>query len=325
MLYVETLDEVKAVVDYLNAYKEADTETPTIRKVESIYSFVPREEVQSERLAIIGEMRQILGEFQLEPDNSQTPERWQEYLATDEIRIDELPDGIRRLYTPNDGSEGYLVYIFNSVSMNKADLARQFSDDIREITIAGKSYHPAAEGLIFVDMLTLLKGETALAILLVTVTAFLVLLAGFRSLPDTLMLLAPTSAGLAILVGTMGLFDIRLSIMNVAILPSVIGIGVDNAIHILHRLRERPDETVLHVMNTTGRAALVTTVTTMLGFAGMLSADMAGLRSLGLLACIGFSACLLTTAVVLPAMLELQIRRRAARTPNRAEPKGERA
>lgn len=313
VLYVETLEEVKAIEDYFAAYIAADTETPTIRKVESIYTYLPREEVQRERLAILHDIETLAAEFDGRPEPGDAPEGWRDYLATDAMTLDELPEGIRRIYSPVDGSDGYLMYIFNAVSLSSATKARQFSDDIREFTVAGKTYHPAAEGLVFVDMLRLLKAETALAVFLVTATTFLVLFLAFRSLWDTITVLAPTVVGVVILIGIMGAFEIRLSIMNVAILPSLIGIGVDNAIHIIHRFKERPEESVVQILNTTGRAAMITTITTMIGFAGLLSAAMAGLRSLGLLAVIGFTICLVTTLTILPAMLQLTKARQAAR------------
>ncbi len=55
-------------------------------------------------------------------------------------------------------------------------------------------------------------------------------------------------------------------------------------------------------LSRSGGAAAVTTLTTLLGFAGMLAADMGGLRSLALVATIGFGCCLLATFMTLPAM-----------------------
>jgi hypothetical protein len=52
-----------------------------------------------------------------------------------------------------------------------------------------------------------------------------------------------------------------------------------------------------------GHAVLVTSLTTVAGFAGLLLASHRGLRSLGVVACVGSCAMTLTTIVLLPACL----------------------
>ena len=103
----------------------------------------------------------------------------------------------------------------------------------------------------------------------------------------------------------MGAFGPKLSIMNMVILPSLIGLSVDNSIHIYHRFKlAGVNANIRQIMNTTGRAAVITTITTLLGFGGMVTASMGGLRSMGLLAIIGFTACLIMTWSLLPVLLE---------------------
>ena len=306
VLIVNTLPEVKAITDYLNEYIENDTETPTIRKVDSIFSYVPDKEEQRERLDKINEIKDSLGgiDFDLEEEGLGEGEL-DDYLNISEVTPDDLPEGLQRVYKGLPDTPGYLMYIFNSVSMYQADLARQFADDIREIEVGGNTYYPATEALIFVDMLKLMKGEALIAILAVSSVTFLMLLVFFRSVKNALLVLSPTLAGLLILFGLAGLFDIHLSIFNMVILPTIIGIGVDNGIHIVHRCREEHGS-IMKVLFTTGSAAGVATLTTALGFAGMLTARMGGFQSLGLLAVLGLAACLLTTWTLLPALLQLK-------------------
>ncbi|HXV74105.1 MAG TPA: MMPL family transporter, partial [Sphingomonadales bacterium] len=116
--------------------------------------------------------------------------------------------------------------------------------------------------------------------------------------------ITPPLAGLLILFGVMGLFGIKLSIFNMVVLPTIIGIGVDNGIHIYHRFREERGS-IMKVLFTTGGAIGAATITTALGFSGMLMAEVNGLQSLGLLAVIGLGACLFTSWTLLPALLSL--------------------
>ena len=57
-------------------------------------------------------------------------------------------------------------------------------------------------------------------------------------------------------------------------------------------------------MSTTGKAAGLTTLTTLIGFGGMITASMAGLRSMAVLAIIGFLSCLVMTWVLLPVLIQ---------------------
>lgn len=302
VLIVDSIEEVATVRRYFDDYIAADSATPTIKKIETVFSYLPPPGVQQERLAIIGDIRKMVSGIET-ADSS----KWRPYLDIDPMSLSDLPDGLERVFTGVAGSDGHLIYIFNAVSMNKAELARQFADDIREIQIGEKVYHPAAEGIVFVDMLNLMKADALLAIAVVAGVTLVLTRLFFRRRTDVIIVLLPTTFALIMLLGTMGAFEIRLSIFNMVVLPTLIGIGVDNGIHIVHRAREAGG--LEQAMAGTGGAAAVTTLTTMLGFAGMLAASMGGLYSLGLVATIGLVLCLLGTFTVLPAALKLRERR----------------
>jgi predicted RND superfamily exporter protein len=106
------------------------------------------------------------------------------------------------------------------------------------------------------------------------------------------------------MLAIMAALGIRLNIFNMVVLPTVLGIGIDNGIHIYHRFCEEGRHHVRHVIRTTGGAAFLTTLTTMLGFAGTLTASNQGLQSLGLVACIGLFACMISSLTVFPALLQ---------------------
>ena len=115
----------------------------------------------------------------------------------------------------------------------------------------------------------------------VLASVFIVLLIAFRSLKHTVVVMVPVVVGMIWMIGLMVALDVRLNIFNMVVLPTVLGIGLDNGIHIFHRYREEGGR-VFHVVRTTGGAAFLTTLTTMLGFAGTMTASNQGLQSLGL-------------------------------------------
>ena len=91
--------------------------------------------------------------------------------------------------------------------------------------------------------------------------------------------------------------------MNAIVLPSMLGLSVDGGVHLYHRIQERGISELGAIMRGTGSAVAICTLTSLLGFAGMLLADHPGLRSIGLLALIGLLGGLFGALVILPALV----------------------
>lgn len=321
VVFVDELKDVDAVVKEVERIKNSrPPEQATIDKVKSIYSVVPKLKDQQERLQIIDhiqaqlkEAEQLLEDFAGKDDKRvKEIEKLLDYFGISALRPEDLPTPIQRQYTGVPGSGGYLVYIFNLHGTSKFTQAKAFVDDIREIKANGKTFYPATETMVFVDMLTLMKKDASLAVGIVLVSILLVLVFAFRNLRHVIFIITPVAIGLVWLLGIMAVFDIRLNIFNMVVLPTVLGIGIDNAIHIFHRYREEGGR-VWRVVRTTGGAAFLTTLTTMLGFAGTLTASNQGLQSLGLVACVGLGCCMISSLTVYPALLQWSETRRLKR------------
>ncbi len=125
----------------------------------------------------------------------------------------------------------------------------------------------------------------------------------FRSVRDTFLSLLPALAGGLLMFGLLGLFDIPLNPANLIVLPLILGIGVDDGVHVLHdyRMQKRRYRTSSSTIN----AIMLTSLTTMIGFGSMILADHRGLASLGLVLVIGVGSCLFVSLVTLPAILTL--------------------
>ena len=309
IVVVDTLEELIAIDHYFEEKIEADRDTPTIAGVSSILDFVPEPGEQRRRLENIDRIKGRLdGIGALDASYAEVVAP---LLNAGPLETSELPQALRRTYLGVESDPGYLLYIYNSVTMDDADLARLFYDDAAEFVVDGRKYASASEGFIFVEMIALMKADAIKAIVLVTLATALVVFVFFRSIGATLMVLTPPLIGILLTLGIMGALDIRLSIINMVILPSLVGISVDNGIHIYHRFREAGGAAIVaSVMRTTGRAAAMTTLTTLLGFGGLLTSSVGGLRSMGLVAVIGFLCCLMVTMTLLPALMRLSVKSR---------------
>jgi len=96
----------------------------------------------------------------------------------------------------------------------------------------------------------------------------------------------------------------KLNFYNMIIVPTVFGTSIDNSIHIYHRYEEMGKKNLLKVLRTSGGAALMSSLTNIFGFLGLVVANHNGLSSIGTLAIAGMSACLFTTLIYFPATLQ---------------------
>ena len=132
-----------------------------------------------------------------------------------------------------------------------------------------------------------------------------------RSFRATLLSLLPTATGVLVIFASMGFVGIDFNVVNFVALPMSVGIGAVYGVHALHRMRELNDETLL--TSSTGPALLLSGVTTMVGFASLMTAHHRGLSSLGFVISVGVAVNFGGSLIFLPAM------RRALKQKDRAE------
>jgi predicted RND superfamily exporter protein len=119
------------------------------------------------------------------------------------------------------------------------------------------------------------------------------------------------AVGITWMLGLMHAWGVDFNVFNQAVLATIIGVGIDNVVHIEHRYTEEGPGSVARVMATTGSAALLASLTTAIGFGAAIIARHAGIRSLGLLAITGLVCAFVATTVLFPAALRLLERARA--------------
>ncbi|MBQ17594.1 MAG: hypothetical protein CMJ65_10760 [Planctomycetaceae bacterium] len=137
------------------------------------------------------------------------------------------------------------------------------------------------------------------------------LILDWRSLRDTLLALLPPVFGAVLMLGVMQWLKVPLNPANLIVLPLVLGIGVDDGVHVLHDFRSRRGPYVMSPSTIHG--VLLTSLTSMIGFGTLMVASHRGLSSLGLVLLLGVGSCLLVALVPLPAILRLVSREKVNR------------
>jgi len=148
--------------------------------------------------------------------------------------------------------------------------------------------------------------STGIAILVIIIIVWGSLRGWMRALLAT----APLVLGYIWMLGGMRLMDMDFNFLSITISPLLIGIGVDNGIHIIHRTMEekllRPEGSIERGVGATAISVIVTSLTTMLVFASLMLARTPGLRMLGASALLGIGFALLFSVLFLPAALKVE-------------------
>ena len=150
--------------------------------------------------------------------------------------------------------------------------------------------------------------NTLLAVCLGILLTFALL---FRSLSLGLLALLPNVLAAALVLGLMGWIGLPLDLMTITIAAIVIGIGVDDTIHYIHRYREEVARdgdgraALLRSHRSIGHAIFFTSVTVMAGFSILGLSNFNPTVYFGLLTALSMALALLANLTLLPALLLL--------------------
>lgn len=136
----------------------------------------------------------------------------------------------------------------------------------------------------------------------------------FRRFSDVGLPFLVLGLGAYWMVGFMGLIGLPFTMIYVALVPVMLGVGIDYTIHMLNRYYEERgeglpvEESAVQSVKTVGVAVALTAVTTIIGFASFGVSDLPPLRNFGLLAGSGVLFIFVLATVMLPSLLVLRDR-----------------
>ncbi len=217
--------------------------------------------------------------------------------STDKISLNMLPANIRDSLISRDG-ESYLISISPTQNPWEGTYRDIFTDQMESVTDKGT-------GMILVgDQMNLMAQEDGRrASIFALIAVFLILLADFKNIKLAVITMLHLLSSFLTLCGIMALTGINFDFITIIVVPLLIGIGIDNAVHINHRyLREGKGRMDL-VIAKTGTALLMTTLTTVFGFASFIPSIMRAMRSTGIVLSLAMAIAFLYSVLFHPALL----------------------
>jgi predicted RND superfamily exporter protein len=122
-----------------------------------------------------------------------------------------------------------------------------------------------------------------------------------------MLVLAPLVLAVVLMIGYTVVFNSPFTFANVIVLPLLLGLGIDSAIHYVMRAREEGFATEV-ASTSTPRAVVISAVTTMGSFETLWLSAHRGMSSMGELLTIAIVITLLCTLIVLPQLIDWFIR-----------------
>ena len=135
-----------------------------------------------------------------------------------------------------------------------------------------------------------------------------------------LISMVPNLVPIALIMGFMGFAGIPLDLTNLLIASIVVGVAVDNTVHYMYQWREEAwnagngtEAGIGYALAHAGRALVATGVILGLGFGVYMTSSMLNIRRFGMLVGAACVFALLTNLILVPALLRLIFRDRAAK------------
>ncbi len=227
------------------------------------------------------------------------------------LALKDIPEHVRERYVSRDGKH-FLLTVYPRQDIWDEDFQKRFMPQTRSVTerVTGVSF-------LFVDTVERGAREGKRATLIAFMAIFLILLLDFSGMKlraenikagllASVLAVGPLTVAALWMVGFMNILDIDINMVNIIAVPLILGIGIDDAVHMIHRYRiEGGGRKIDAVLNTTGRAILLTSLTTVAAFGSFMFSLYRGLSTTGIILSIGITVCFFSSVYFLPALIRL--------------------
>ncbi len=216
-------------------------------------------------------------------------------LTATEFAIDDIPETVKSHWISPNGIVRLLV--LPKQDLNDPGHLKVFVNQVLDTypQVFGLPIGDVTSGQAVVDAFI-----QAFSSALVFIIALLLIIT--RSIKSTLLMIVPLMLA-ALLTGAFNvLLNNPFNFANIIVLPLLLGMGVDSAIHIVHRLQHKQSQTNL-LQSSSARGVFFSALTTLCSFTSLAFTSHLGIASMGLLLSVGITMTLTSSLIVLPALI----------------------
>ena len=229
-----------------------------------------------------------------------------------------VPENVKQVlispYVSTEGSQARIVARIKDSdhTLIRNDLLKKISADLNESYVKnGDEFRLTGISVLYNNVLQSLFRSQILTLGTVFICILIMLTILFRSLKLAFIGTLPNIFTALFVLGLMGIFGIPLDIMTITIAAITIGIGVDYAIHYIHRYKKEFAESndnyqAIHASQTTvGKALYFTSITITLGFVTLVLSNFVPSIYFGMLTSIAMLVSLFATFSIIPLLLSI--------------------
>lgn len=218
-------------------------------------------------------------------------------LSAGPVALEDLPASLVERWVAPDGRWRLEIIAAPALARAQADA---------EFVAAVSAVAPNATGLPLVHVKAgeAVVGAFQQAFITAGVLVTLVLLVLLRRPRSAFLALVPLVLATPLTAAGAALLQIPFNFANVITLPLLLGVGVDNGIHMVHRAMHAPPRDGNLLATSTARAVFFSALTTVVSFGNLAFSPHTGTASMGVMLTLGMICYLLCTLIVLPAFLE---------------------
>jgi predicted RND superfamily exporter protein len=198
-------------------------------------------------------------------------------------------------------------------SLVRNDLLKKLNEDMKNTFSekAGINVRVTGIGVLYNNVLQSLFRSQILTLGLVFISIFLVLSVLFNNIKFAFIAILPNIFTAILILGMMGVFNIPLNIMTITIAAITIGIGVDDAIHYIHRFKKELKsgkniyDSIIASQLTVGKALWFTSITIASGFVLLVFSNFTPSIYFGLFTCLAMLISIFATFSIIPLLLSV--------------------
>lgn len=308
VVLVDSIEEGKQVCDAVVQRNAMLSESEQrVGSCHSILDLLPTN--QEAKLPIIAKIDRLLSQGwvrEVKGDLKEKVDKVKKSILGRALAVDDLPDILARHFEDLEGRRGAVVFINPRPGMLLSDGRNlmKYADTIRDIDLGGgKILHAVSEAIIFSDLIDITKKEapwlTIISFIAVVLFVFYIL----KHIKISAVIVGGLVWGVLVMIGVAAYLDIKINFFNFIVLPLTFGIGVDYGINVAMRIQEEGAHAAANAVRHTGGAVILCSVTTIIGYYVLTTANNKALATFGVAAVIGEITCIVAAILLVPSII----------------------